>query len=98
MDHNDNVPFINDFFVAYSKVYIECGTINLCSELAVNELKITGYVKPMAQNTKVVNWEMDKETPLNLVWQAIRCSRIFLKIRKRINLALRFLAGKSRKY
>jgi len=65
------MPALNDFFVAYSKVDIERGTFNLYSELVIKDGKITGYVKPLAQNIKVVNWEKDKENPFNLVWQAI---------------------------
>jgi hypothetical protein len=66
-----NMPALNDFFVAYSKVDIEKGTFNLYSELAVNNGKITGYVKPLAQGIKVVNWDKDKKNPFNLIWQSI---------------------------
>lgn len=66
-----NMPSLNDFFVAYSKVDIERGTFNLYSELAVNNSEITGYVKPIATDIKVVNWEKDKKNPLNLIWQSI---------------------------
>lgn len=66
-----HMPALNDFFVAYSKVDIERGTFNLYSELAVNNSKITGYVKPLAQDIKVVNWEKDKKNPINLLWQSI---------------------------
>jgi hypothetical protein len=66
-----HMPALNDFFVAYSKVDIEKGTFNLYSELAVDDGKITGYVKPLAQDIKVVNWEEDKQKPLNLIWQSI---------------------------
>jgi hypothetical protein len=66
-----NMPALNDFFVAYSKADIERGTFNLYSELVVNDGKVTGYVKPLAQNIKVVSWEKDKKNPFNLVWQAI---------------------------
>jgi hypothetical protein len=62
---------LNDFFTAYSKVDIEKGTFSLYSELVVNDSEITGYVKPVAQNVKIVNWEKDKKNPLNLAWQAI---------------------------
>jgi hypothetical protein len=62
---------LNDFFKAYSKVDIESGTFNLYSELAVDNSELTGYVKPIAQNIKVVDWEKDKQKPLNLVWQSI---------------------------
>ena len=66
-----NMPALNDFFVAYSKADIEKGTFNLYSELVVKDAKISGYVKPVAQNIKVVDWEKDKKNPLNLVWQGI---------------------------
>lgn len=66
-----NMPALNDFFVAYSKVDIERGTFNLYSELVVKDSKISGYVKPLAQNIKIVDWDKDKEKPLNLVWQGI---------------------------
>ena len=66
-----NMPALNDFFVAYGKADIERGTFNLYSELVVNDGKITGYVKPLAQNIKVVDWEKDKKNPFNLVWQGI---------------------------
>jgi len=66
-----NMPALNDFFVAYSDVDIEKGTFNLYSEIVVKDSKITGYVKPIAQNIKVVDWKKDKKNPLNLAWQAI---------------------------
>lgn len=66
-----NMPALNDFFVAYSKVDIERGQFNLYAEMAIDDKKITGYVKPIAQDIKVVDWEKDKEKPLNLIWQSI---------------------------
>ncbi len=66
-----NMPALNDFFVAYSKMDIERGTFNLYAELAVKDSEITGYVKPIAENIKIVNWKKDKKNPLNLAWQAI---------------------------
>lgn len=66
-----NMPALNDFFLAYADVDIERGTFNLYSEMAVNDGIITGYVKPLAQDVKVVNWKEDKQKPLNLVWQSV---------------------------
>jgi hypothetical protein len=37
----------------------------------VKDSKISGYVKPLAQNIKIVDWDKDKENPINLVWQGI---------------------------
>ena len=66
-----NMPALNDFFLAYSKTDIERGTFNLYSEVVLKDSKISGYVKPLAQDIKVVDWEKDKQNPLNLVWQGI---------------------------
>jgi hypothetical protein len=66
-----NMPALNDFFLAYAKVDIERGTFNLYTELAVNDGKISGYIKPLAQNIKVVNWEEDKRKPIKLIWEGI---------------------------
>lgn len=66
-----NMQALNDFFIAYSKTDIERGQFNLYAELAVNNANITGYVKPIAQNIKVVDWDKDKKNPFNLIWQSI---------------------------
>lgn len=66
-----NMPALNDFFLAYSKVDIEKGTFFLYSEMTILDGVIKGYVKPLAQNVKVVNWKEDKQNVFNLVWQSI---------------------------
>jgi hypothetical protein len=66
-----NMPALNDFFVAYSKVDIERGTFNLYSELAVNDANIKGYIKPIAKNVKVLDFKKDDQNIANLVWQAV---------------------------
>jgi len=66
-----DMPALNDFFLAYSKVDIERGTFNLYSELAVDDSNIRGYVKPIAKNVKVVNFEKDKDNLGNLLWQSV---------------------------
>lgn len=66
-----NMPALNDFFLAYSKVDIEKGTFFLYSEMTILDGVIKGYIKPLAQNIKVVNWKEDKQNIFNLVWQSI---------------------------
>jgi hypothetical protein len=66
-----NMPALNDFFVAYSKVDVEEGSFSLYSEMTIDNGNINGYVKPIARNIKLVNWEEDKQNLLNLAWQAI---------------------------
>jgi hypothetical protein len=69
----ENVDLIalNDFFEAYAKIDIEKGDFNLYSEVAVKEGNINGYVKPLLNNLKVVDWKEDKEKPIKLVWESI---------------------------
>lgn len=66
-----NMPALNDFFLAYSKIDIEKGTFFLYSEMTILDGVIKGYIKPLAQNVKVVNWKEDKQNIFNLVWQSI---------------------------
>jgi hypothetical protein len=68
---NIDMPALNDFFLAYARVDIERGTFNLYSEMVIDDGIMQGYVKPIAQNVKVVNWKEDKKNPLNLVWQSV---------------------------
>ena len=66
-----NMPALNDFFFAYSGVDVEKGTFNLYSELTIEDGKVKGYVKPIANNVTIVSWKNDKQKPLNMIWQAI---------------------------
>ena len=68
---NVDMTALNNFFGAYAKVDIEKGVFNLYSELAVNEGNITGYVKPLFNDLKVVDWEEDKEQPAKLIWESM---------------------------
>lgn len=68
---NVNLTALNDFFEAYAKVDVEKGSFNLYSEVAVKEGNINGYVKPLLNNLKVVDWKEDKEKPIKLVWESI---------------------------
>ncbi len=68
---NVNLPALNDFFEAYAKIDVEKGDFNLYSEVAVKEGNINGYVKPLLNNLKVVDWKEDKDKPVQLVWESI---------------------------
>jgi hypothetical protein len=68
---NVDLRALNDFFGAYAKIDIEKGRFNLYSEVAVKDGHITGYVKPLLNNLKVVDWKEDREKPLHLVWESI---------------------------
>lgn len=61
---------LNDFFQAYARVDVEKGVFNLYAELAVNDGAVTGYVKPIAQEIKLLDLKEDKN-PLNLLWESM---------------------------
>jgi hypothetical protein len=65
-----NLPALNDFFQAYSKIDVEKGTFYLYSELKIDSGQLTGYAKPIIQDMQIVNWKTDKQAPLNLIWQS----------------------------
>jgi len=66
-----NLPALNDFFLAYSKVDVEKGTFDLYVELKIDNGQLTGYAKPIMQNMQILNWKNDKQAPLNFAWQAL---------------------------
>jgi hypothetical protein len=68
---NVDLVALNDFFGAYARIDVESGRFNLYTELAVKDGKISGYVKPLLSNLKVVDWKEDKEKPVQLVWESI---------------------------
>jgi hypothetical protein len=68
---NVNMPALNDFFGAYARVDVEKGAFNLYSEIAVLDGTVTGYVKPLFNNLKVVDWKKDKKKPLELAWESV---------------------------
>lgn len=66
-----HMPALNDFFDAYAEIDVEKGTFNLYSEVAVLDGKISGYVKPLFNDLKVIDLKKDKEKPLELIWEGI---------------------------
>jgi hypothetical protein len=67
---NVDMRALNDFFKAYARVDVTSGTFNLYSEIAIDSGIVTGYVKPIAQNIKLLDIKEDKN-PANLLWEGI---------------------------
>lgn len=68
---NMKMPALNDFFMAYAKTDIEEGTFSVYSEITLDSGAISGYIKPIAQGIRVVDWKEDKKNVFNLIWQSI---------------------------
>jgi hypothetical protein len=67
---NIDMRALNDFFRAYARVDVSAGTFSLYSEMTVAEGILAGYVKPIAQNIKIVDIKEDKN-PVNLLWESM---------------------------
>lgn len=66
-----NLPALNDFLKAYAKLDAEKGNFDLYSEVVINDGKLTGYVKPLITDLKLVDWSEDKDKPLQMIWEGI---------------------------
>ena len=66
-----DLTLFNDFFEAYAKVDIEKGYFGMYTELAANDGKFLGYVKPIIEDLKVLGPDdKDKSLP-EQVWQGL---------------------------
>jgi len=60
----------NDFFRTYTKTDIERGTINLYSEIAVDDSNIGGYLKVIIDNLKTAKWSEEEGKFFQKVWES----------------------------
>jgi hypothetical protein len=66
-----NITNLNDFLKAYGNFDAEKGTISLYCEAAAKDKRVTGYVKPIIKDLKVVNWKEDKDNLAKLAWESV---------------------------
>lgn len=66
-----HMPALNDFFRAYARVDVERGVFNLYTEMIIDNGNLSGYVKPIAEDVKILDWSKDKRKPLELIWESI---------------------------
>jgi hypothetical protein len=66
-----NITNLNDFLKAYGNFDAEKGTVSLYVEAAAKDKKVTGYVKPIIKDLKVVSWKEDKDNLPKLAWEAV---------------------------
>ncbi|MTI21583.1 DUF748 domain-containing protein [Fulvivirga sp. RKSG066] len=75
---NANIPAFNDFTQAYSKLDFQQGSLSVFSELSIKDGKFNGYVKPVINDLKVVDFSEDKKNPLGLLWESV--AGLFIEI------------------
>ena len=62
---------LNDYLKAYAKFDVKGGTFGCDAEFAAADGKIKGYLKPIMQDLKIVDWGKDVKTPVKLLWELI---------------------------
>lgn len=66
---------VNSFIAGYGKADVESGTMEVFAELAGEEGRLVGYVKPMLTGVRVFDLSSevrrDKDGPLRIVWEAL---------------------------
>jgi hypothetical protein len=67
---NIKLTALNDFAKAYGKFDFEKGKLSIYSEIAVKNGKVVGYIKPVLENVKILNWAKDGPTLMQKIWQA----------------------------
>lgn len=69
---NLDVNALDTFSKAYGGFDFEKGTMDLTSEITMENSKINGYVKPIFRNLQVFSWKKDiKEDALKSFWEGI---------------------------
>lgn len=67
---NAYLPAINDYSRSLAAIDFTSGTLSLYSELVAKDGLLTGYVKPVAQDVRIIDITPDKN-PINLLWESI---------------------------
>lgn len=69
----EGVPLVefNDFLRVYSNTNAEAGVFNLYAEALVNDGAIDGYVKPVIDNAKIINWDQENEELTDKLWETL---------------------------
>lgn len=66
---------LNPFFKKYAKLDFEKGRADIVAQLAANEGKMKGYVKPLFRGLEVFSWKKDVEQEgdsiFTVIWEAI---------------------------
>ncbi len=68
---NTNLPDLNDFLKAYAKFDVHAGTFGLYTEVASQNGKFVGYVKPIIKNLDVIGSEDRHDSFLNKLYEAL---------------------------
>jgi hypothetical protein len=67
---NAQLPAINNYSEAYAAIDFKKGDLSVYSEIVVKDNKLSGYVKPIANDISVIDLSKTKN-PIKLVWESV---------------------------
>ena len=62
---------LNSFIKAYTKADVEKGTFSLYSELTADDGNLNGYMKPVVEDLKILEWDKEEGGFFQKVWESI---------------------------
>ena len=68
---NVQMPALNDFVRAYTNTDVEKGVFNLYTEIVIKDAQLTGYVKPVLEDLKIVAWNESEGNFIQKSWEAL---------------------------
>jgi len=68
---NVNLVKLNDFFKAYGKIDVNKGNLGLFAEMAAEDWKYVGYVKPVIKDLEIKGPQDRKDSFLNKLWKGV---------------------------
>ena len=68
---NVSVKALNDFLKAYANIDAERGVFNLYSEVVLANSQLSGYIKPLVVDLKLLSLKKDIKQPLQALWEGI---------------------------
>jgi hypothetical protein len=70
IEHLD-MTALNDFVLVYTHTEVEEGTFNLYSEIVIDDGQLKGYVRPVLEDLRILDWEDEDKGLLEKTWEAI---------------------------
>ncbi len=68
---NVQLTKLNNFLRAYANLDAEAGVFNMYSEILVKDGVVDGYIKPLMQKVKILDWKQEDKKFFGKVWEAI---------------------------
>jgi hypothetical protein len=70
IEHLD-MTALNDFVLAYTRTEVEEGTFNLYTEIVIDNGQLKGYVRPVLEDLRILDWQDEDKGFLEKAWEAI---------------------------